>query len=179
MKVGTISTRYAKAILMYALERGEEEQLHTEMKNLSEQFKALPLLGEVLEDPTVSANEKINLLHTAAGKTPSNAYLQAVRLLIQNRREHYVRHIALVYDKLCRKRKNRTTVKLTTTEATNDELQQALINLVAGNNNMQVDFTAIIDENLVGGFILEVEDFRLDASVRNQLNQLRLELIKN
>jgi F-type H+-transporting ATPase subunit delta len=90
-----------------------------------------------------------------------------------------MQHIALVYDKLCRKEKNKTLIKLTTTKPTGIELQKALVNLIVEDKDQQVDFEAIIDENIVGGFILEVEDSRLDASVKNQLNRLRLELIKN
>jgi F-type H+-transporting ATPase subunit delta len=177
MNAGAISTRYAKAIFQYALERGEEESLHAEMKTLARQFTALPLLKKVLEDPSVSTARKIEVLHTAAGKTPGNAYRQAVRLVIRNGREHYMQHIALVYDKLCRKEKNKTLVKLTTTEPTGVELQKTLINLIAGGKDLQVDFETITDQNIIGGFILEVDDARLDASVKNQLNRLRMELI--
>ncbi|MDR2057129.1 MAG: F0F1 ATP synthase subunit delta [Dysgonamonadaceae bacterium] len=177
MNVGTISTRYAKAIFQYAAGRGEEERLHAEMKALSEQFTAFPLLGKVLEDPTVPSAEKINVLITAAGKTPSDACQQAVRLVIKNGRGHYMQHIALVYDKVYRKEKNRTIIKLTTTEQADIDMQKALIDLVVKEKDKQVDFAATIDENIVGGFILEIEDFRLDASVKNQLNRLRLELV--
>jgi F-type H+-transporting ATPase subunit delta len=179
MNAGMISTRYAKAIFQYALERGDEERLRTEMKTLSGQFAALPLLGKVLEDPTIPSGEKVNVLITAAGKTTSDTCQQAVRLVIENGRGHYMQHIALMYDKIYRKEKNRTVIELTTTEPANVETQNALINLVVKDRNKQVDFAAKIDENIIGGFILEVEDFRLDASVKNQLNRLRLELIEN
>jgi F-type H+-transporting ATPase subunit delta len=177
MDTGTISKRYAKAIFQYALGRGEEECLHTEMKMLSEQFTALPLLGKVLEDPTIPSAEKVNVLITAAGKTPSAAYQQAVHLVIKNGRGHYMQHIAWVYDKVFREEKNRTVIKLTTTEPADIKMQKALINLIVKDKDKQVDFAAKIDENIIGGFILEVEDCRLDASVKNQLNRLRLEMI--
>jgi F-type H+-transporting ATPase subunit delta len=178
MNAGTISTRYAKAIFQYALERGQEERLREELKALSSQFAALPLLEKVLENPTVSPLEKIRVLHSAAGKTPSEAYRQAIGLVIENKRERYLKRIALVYGKLCRKAKNKTLVQLTTTQPISRELQQALAGLIAKDQDKEVDFATVTDENLIGGFILEVEDARLDASVRNQLNRLRMELIK-
>jgi F-type H+-transporting ATPase subunit delta len=179
MNAGIISTRYAKAIFQYALGRGDEDRLQAEMKTLSEQFTALPLLRKVLEDPTVSSAEKTKVLITAAGNTPGDTYRQAVRLVIENGRGHYMQHIALMYDKIYRKEKNKTVIQLTTTEPATIETQNALINLVLQDKNKQVDFAAKIDENIIGGFILEVEDFRLDASMKNQLNRLRRELIKN
>lgn len=179
MNAGTVSTRYAKAILRYALERGEADRLHTEMQTLSGQFTALPLLGKVLEDPAVSSAEKIDVLHTAAGQTPGEVYRQAVRLVVGNGREQYMQHIALMYDVLYRKEKNRIAVRLATAEPAGAEQQEAIVGLVAGKQDRQVDFTAITDESLLGGFILEVEDYRLDASVKNQLNRLRQELTRN
>ncbi|MDR2620961.1 MAG: F0F1 ATP synthase subunit delta [Dysgonamonadaceae bacterium] len=179
MNAGIISTRYAKAIFQYARARGDEERLYTEMKTLSEQFTALPLLKKVLEDPTVSSAEKMKVLITAVGKTPSDAYQQAVRLVIKNERGHYMQQIAWVYDKVFRKEKNRTIIKLTTTQPAGEDTQKALIDLIIKDKDKQVDFAAKIDESIVGGFILEIEDLRLDASVKNQLNKLRRELIEN
>ncbi|MDR2389581.1 MAG: ATP synthase F1 subunit delta [Tannerellaceae bacterium] len=179
MNQGTISTRYAKAMFQYALARGEEEHLRREMQTLSEQFTALPLMEKVLEDPTVSPLEKIRILHTSVGQTPSEAFRQSVRLVIENKRERYLRRIAWVYDTLCRKEKNKLLVKLTTAQPTDPDLQEALVGLIVKDRDQAVDFTAITDENLIGGFILELEDARLDASVKNQLNRLRVELIRN
>jgi F-type H+-transporting ATPase subunit delta len=174
MNAGIISTRYAKAIFQYASGCGDEERLHEEMVMLSEQFVALPLLKKVLEDPTISFGEKIEILITAAGKTPSETYKQVARLVIKNGRGHYMQNIALMYDKVYRKEKNRTIVKLTTTGPAGVEMQKALTNLILKDKETTVDFAAKIDESIIGGFILEIEDSRLDASVKNQLNQLKL-----
>jgi F-type H+-transporting ATPase subunit delta len=179
MNAGIISTRYAKAIFQYAAGKGDEEQLQAEMKILSGQFTALPLLKKVLEDPTVSSEKKIDVLVTAAGTSPGDTYKQVARLVIKNGRGRYMQNIALMYDKVFRKEKNRTIINLTTTEPANPEIQKALINLIVKDKETKVDFAAKTDESIVGGFILEIEDFRLDASVKNQLNRLRMELVKN
>ena len=68
MNAGIISNRYAKAIYQYASERKEEERLREELKILSEQFLAVPILLKVLDDPTVSPDVKIDVLTVAAGK---------------------------------------------------------------------------------------------------------------
>jgi F-type H+-transporting ATPase subunit delta len=179
MNAGTLSTRYAKAILRYASERGEAGRLRTEMQTLCGQFNALPLLRSVLEDPSLPADEKIRVLHAAAGAPPSHAYRQAVRLVVQNGREQYMQRIALAYDALYRKENNLTAVRLATAEPAGAGMLQAIARLAAGNQGGQVDFAATEDESLLGGFILEIEGYRLDASVRNQLNLLRQELIRH
>jgi len=176
MDAGIISKRYAKAIFQYALERKEESRLREELKVLSEQFLAVPMLNMVLKDPTVSSAVKIEVLATAAGKKISDTYEQVIRLVVKNGRTRYMQSIALMYDKVYRKAKNMVILKLTTTEPASDEMKNKLVNLLKKNEE-QVDFVAITDKDIIGGFILETEDLRLDACIKNQLNQLRLELI--
>jgi len=176
MNSGIISNRYAKAIFQYALERKEENQLRDELQTLSEQFLAVPLLNKVLDDPTVSPDVKIDVLTTAAGKKISDTYLQVIRMIVKNGRERYMQSIALMYDEVYRKAKNRIIIKLITTEPASGEMKSKLVNLVK-KDEKQVDFVAKTDDDIIGGFILEIDDRRLDASIKNQLNQLRLELI--
>ena len=175
MDAGIISNRYAKAIFQFALERKEENRLREELKILSEQFLAVPMLSKALDDPTVSSAVKIDLLTTAAGKKVSNAYLKVISLIVKNGRTHYMQSIALMYDKVYRKAKNKVIMKLITTEPASGDEKKKLVKLVNRNED-QVDFITKTD-NIIGGFILEIDDLRLDASIKNQLNQLRLELI--
>jgi len=176
MNAGIISNRYAKAIFQFAFERKEDSRLREELKILSEQFVAVPMLSKVLDDPTVSTAVKIDILTTAAGKTISNTYLRVITMIIKNGRAHYMQSIALMYDKVFRKAKNRVIMKLITTEPANDDMKNKLVKL-GEKNEEQVDFVTKNDDGIIGGFILEIEDLRLDASIKNQLNQLRLELI--
>ena len=177
MDRGIISNRYAKAIFQYAMERKEENRLRGELEIMSEQFFAVPMLTKVLDDPTVSPAVKIDVLTNAAGKNVSDTCKQVIRLIVKNGRARYMQSIALMYDKVFRKAKNRVIMKLTTTEPASNNIENKLVDLVKYNKE-QVDFAAKTDEDIIGGFILEIEDLRLDASIRNQLNQLRLELIQ-
>jgi len=176
MDEGVISNRYAKAIFQYALERKEESRLREELNVLAEQFLAVPTLTRILDDPTVSSDVKIDVLTTAGGRKISETYEQVIRLIVKNGRTHHMQSIALMYDKVYRKAKNRVILKLITTEPASDEMKNKLVNLVKKNNE-NVDFVAKTDESIIGGFILEIDDLRLDACIRNQLNHLRLELI--
>ena len=176
MNTGIISNRYAKAIYQYALEQKEENRLREELRILSERFFSVPMLNKALDDPTVSSAVKIEVLTTASGQKISDTCEQVIQLIVKNGRAHYMQSIALMYDKVYRKAKNRVILKLITTEPVSGEMKQKLIDLVKKNDE-QVDFVAKTDKDIIGGFILEIEDIRVDACIKNQLNQLRLELI--
>ena len=178
MDAGIISTRYAKAIYKYAAGRGDETRLYEEMKALSRQFSVLPELNKVLENPILFSEEKIRLLTIAVGETASETSKNVFRVVVDNGRASYMQHIALVYDRVYRKEKNIVLVKLTTVNQATEEEKKSMVELISHGKKEQVDFATEIDADIVGGFILEVEDLRLDASVKNQLNRLKLELIK-
>jgi len=178
MDVGIISTRYTKAIYKYAAGRGDETRLYEEMKALSKQFSALPELNKVLENPVISSEDKINLLTTAVGNTASETCKNVFRVVVENGRASYMQHIALVYDQVYRKEKNIVLVKLVTVNQATEDEKKSMVELISNGKKEQVDFAAETDADIIGGFILEVEDLRLDASVKNQLNRLKLELIK-
>jgi len=178
MDAGIISTRYAKAIYKYAAGRGDETRLYEEMKALSKQFSALPELNKVLENPIISSEKKIKLLATAVGETASETCKNVFRVVVENGRASYMQHITLVYDQVYRKGKGIVLVKLTTVNHATEEEKKSMVELISNGKKEQVDFAAETDPDIIGGFILEVEDLRLDASVRNQLNMMRLELSK-
>jgi len=43
----------------------------------------------------------------------------------------------------------------------------------------QIELTELIDEKLIGGFVVRIGDIQIDASVNNQLKKLKLDLITN
>ncbi|MDR2231843.1 MAG: F0F1 ATP synthase subunit delta [Tannerella sp.] len=176
MDAGIISHRYAKAIFQFAAERKEEDRLRKELSFLSKQFISVPRLSKTLDDPTVSPDVKIKLLTTAAGQDISDTCDKAIRLIVKNKRTQYIQNIALMYDKVYREEKDLIIMKLVTTEPASDEVKGKLVDLVKKHSN-QVEFVTTVDKDMIGGFIVEIDDMRLDASVRNILKQLRLELI--
>jgi F-type H+-transporting ATPase subunit delta len=178
MDVGIVSTRYAKAIYKFATARGEETRLDEEMKMLSKQFVALPELNKVLENPVMPSEEKIKLLTVAVGEAASETCKNVFRVIVENRRASYMQHIALVYGRIYRKEKNIVLVKLTTAVPPTEEEKKSMVQLISNGKIKQVDFVTKTHADIIGGFILEVEDLRLDASVKNQLNTMKLELIK-
>ena len=69
------------------------------------------------------------------------------------------------------------SVRLHSASPISDEARKALERLVA-QNNQEVDFENRTDERMIGGFVLEIEDLRLDASVSSQLNDIKLGLLR-
>jgi len=177
MNAGAVATRYAKAIYEYALERGDESAVYEGFGLFAENFFRLPELGKALKDPTISAEQKLEVLLTACGNAENETLRQAIQLVLKNGRMDYMENIALVYEEQYRKSKGIVIAHLTSVEPANENAKKELINVISKITQNQVEFHNQTNPDIVGGFILEIENNRLDASVRDQLNRLKLELI--
>jgi F-type H+-transporting ATPase subunit delta len=176
MDAGTISTRYARAIYAYAAEKGKETALYEGMRYLTKNFAQFPTLRGIMSDPTLTAEQKIEVLDTAADVHLNETLQQVIRLVVKNKRSNRIENIALMYDQVYRKAKGIVTVGLTTVEPASEKMQEDLISVIAQVTDKKVEFQAKTDSGIIGGYILEIEDKRLDASVKEQLRIISYEL---
>ncbi|MDR1371390.1 MAG: F0F1 ATP synthase subunit delta [Dysgonamonadaceae bacterium] len=180
MDSSRISIRYAKAAYEFALENKEETRLYEEMKLLSSHFFAFKLMSRVMENPTVPTAEKEKILITAGGgDAASESYKKLLKLIVGNKRERYVLFIALMYQNWYRKQRGIVVTKLTTTHVISDEIKEKIVRMIAEEAKGDVDLQTVINPDIIGGFVLELDDKQLDASIRSQLVKMKQELVNN
>lgn len=181
MNTGTVSVRYAKALLQYAVELGQEEKVYAEMQILSLRLTHVHAIRERLSDPTVSDDAKCILLETAVtdGKEPaSQALSKFFRLVIGSGRGDMLVFMATSYMDLYRKRNGIVPVQLITAAPVGDERRERLKQLIETVEHGTLEWTHSVDPRLEGGFVLQIDGYRLDASVASRLQRIRKELIE-
>jgi len=105
--------------------------------------------------------------------------LSLIQLTIKNGREKYLPAIARVFLHDTRKYQGITESVLTSAVKVNDVIRKQISALIEKTFKTKVDLKENIDESIIGGFILKVEDNYIDASVRNKLAKIRKELTGN
>ena len=178
MNEGLISRRYAKALYEHAKKLGEEHALYLRLQTLSAEIGTIGRFRETLNSPMIPAKYKRKLLETATGNTPERSYIDFVRIIATNNREKYIQDISLSYQDLYRRKKNISVVNITSVTAISDESLARIKRMVTHKTHGEVEFVIHTDQSLGGGFIFQINDMRLDASVRGQLKniQRRLEM---
>lgn len=179
MDQGLIPRRYAKALYEFATEKGATERIYSLMKNLSAAFTSLPGLQKALANPFVGNDDKIQLLVTASGASADDTVAaDFFKLLVRNRRVDFAHGIALAYLKIYREERNIHLVHIESAATlTSEELQrlEALVKRHIGGDDMELSTS--VDPSLIGGFTIAVDNQLLDASLSNELMQLRQNLI--
>ncbi|MDE5688543.1 MAG: F0F1 ATP synthase subunit delta [Paramuribaculum sp.] len=179
MNEGLIPRRYAKALYEYAASLGKEERIYDMMKNLSGAFETMPQIRKALANPFVDAGDKKKVLATAAGAVEDDTvFANLLSLLDSNRRFDMAQGIALAYEDMYRSAKGIKIVKVQTASPLDPALEQRLKKIIAEHlHGDTMEYTASVNPDLIGGFTVQTGNERLDASVANELKQLRLNLI--
>ena len=156
MNAGLIASRYANALLLFASETQEEERVYDDARSLKR-----------------AVSEKENV--AACIESLSAPMQRFLTLVIRNKRVEYLPAILHNYRVLYRKEKGITRARLTTAV---DEpgLADRLAELMKRQGLTRVDFKTEVNPELIGGFIVQIEDKRLDASLASQLKYIRKEL---
>ncbi len=176
MDSGMISVRYAKALLACAKELGEERTLFDTMSVLSDSFEQCPELTIVLKNPTLSAAQKKQLAVAAAGGTSNALFGHLLDLLLKNGREEQLRRVALGYCDLYQADSKICVGRVTTAKPIDEATSARIRNFLAKRSGRTVELKTRVNPNLLGGFLLDVDDERLDASVVGQLRRIKKKL---
>ena len=146
------------------------------MSSLSESYIKVPELRFTIDNPMLSKDKKEQLLTIAAGGKPCELTTTFLKLVLQEDREGITQFIAHSFISLYRKQKNLIQAKLLTATALTPETENKLRQLVVGMTNGTVEFTTEVNPDIIGGFILEYDTYRMDTSVKSRLNNILSEL---
>ena len=178
MDIGVISTRYARALLKSATDGKLEEQVYQEMMTLAKSYTEVPALRQTIDNPMLEKSKKQTLLETAAGGSPSKLTQSFIALVLKEDRENMVQFMAYSYVTLYRKQKNVIRGKLTTAARVSAETELKMRQMVESKTQGTVEFETEVSPDIIGGFILEYDTFRMDASVKTKLNTILNQLSK-
>ena len=178
MDLGVISVRYARALLKSATEQKIEEQVYKDMASLAECYMEVPELRSSIDNPMLSGEKKMHLLTTALGNNPQELSKRFVHLVMKEDRESALQFMANSYITLYRQQKNITRGKLTTASAVSTATEQKMKQMVEAKTQGTVEFTTEVDPTIIGGFILEYDTYRMDASVKTKLSNILTQLKK-
>ncbi len=176
MDIGVISVRYARALLKCSEESKVEDQVYQEMQTLAESYIAVPELRRTIDNPMVASEKKAELLKAATGGNVSELTVRLINLVIKEGREPMMQFIANSYITLYRQQKNITRGKLITAVNVSESMEQKMRQMVEKRTNGTVEFTTEVDPEILGGFILEYDTYRMDTSVKSQLNNILKQL---
>lgn len=181
MNEGLIPRRYAKALLKTAQERKLSDKVYALMQTLAAGFDSNPQLIALVNNPFVDFADKAAVLRTASGADKSDVLFDDfLKLLAQNHRIGMIGEMAHAYVSEYRDENHICSVRLTSAAPLPADVTARIKKLIEDHlpQGSTMEFTSDIDPDLLGGFVVSIDNRRLDASVKNSLRDLRLQLLK-
>lgn len=179
MDIGVMSVRYARALLKCAMETKIEDKVYQDMQALSASYIQVPQLRFTIDNPMLAKDKKETLLQTAAGGDKIQELTKRfIQLVLREDRENTLQFMAASYITLYRQQKNITRGKLITATAVSPETEQKMKQMVESRTQGTVEFQTEVNPEIIGGFILEYDTYRMDASVQTKLRNILTQLKK-
>ncbi|NOY37815.1 MAG: ATP synthase F1 subunit delta [Chlorobi bacterium] len=178
MNQSKISVRYAKALFLAARDMQVLDAVYQDMSLVRQLFSDLPELSTILENPVITPKQKRALFEQTFKKYVQPLSYRFFQLLLKNNREIFLPDITRVFADYYKKEKGITHAALHSAVKIRRDLKEKLTRLLKHQLKSDIQFSEIVDPELIGGFILTVEDEQYDASIRHQLQNIRQELSK-
>jgi len=179
MDIGVISVRYARALLKSATEAKIDAQVYHDMQFLAKSYIDVPALRQTIDNPMLDKEKKQMLLYTAIGGEQAAELSKAfVALVLKEGRENMIQFMANSYVTLYRQQKNIILGRLTTATRVSAAMEQKMRTVVEAKTKGTVEFETQVDPDIIGGFVLEYDTYRMDASVKYRLNSILTQLKK-
>jgi len=176
MNDSKISVRYSRALFQSALEKKILDKVNQDMIFISEICKS-PETKEFLHSPIITPSKKTYIFHKMLDGNVEKITLSLIDLVVKNGRESNLPAIARVFIHETMKYKGITESVLTTAVKVDSKVRKQITDLISEVFSTKVELEEKIDPEIIGGFILRVDDNYIDASIKNKLRKIRKELL--
>jgi F-type H+-transporting ATPase subunit delta len=175
-----LATRYAKSLIGLAIEKGQLENVFADMNWLQAICKTNGDFVAVLRSPIIKSDKKHKILDSVTGDSVNGITKAFIRLLVNKGRESNLPEIASAFVTQYKEYKKIYDVKLTTAAPASEELKNAILNHLRSTTEMQnIELETVVDEKLIGGFVLRVGDQLVDASIAYDLKNISRQFDNN
>lgn len=177
MNYSKIAVRYAKAVFLLAEEKKQLKEVASDMESILKIEKEVPALLDLYSNPILSTSEKKKIILEIFSKSYNEITLRFLELIIENRREEHISGVARNFLKRYRDSLGIKNAILTTAVSIEDAKRKEIIEIVKKTYQAEIQLESKEDTNLIGGFVLQVEDTQFDASISTQLKNIKQELL--
>jgi len=179
MKGKILASRYAKAVFELALENKILNDINNDMKLIDSVTGASKELILLLRNPVLKPKKKKTVLEAIFKNKIQAVTMKFLFILTDNGRESYIRDVAEEFQVLYNEHNNIITASLTTAVKVDRDVMNKIVNLIENQTKATVKLKETVDENIIGGFVFDYDDFEYDASIRHQIKKLKKEFDSN
>jgi F-type H+-transporting ATPase subunit delta len=175
-----LAIRYAKSLIDLAKEKDQVSEVYEDMKFLQTTIKNNPDFGALLNSPIIDEHKKNSIIESVTTGRVNALTASFIKLLSNKNRESNLNEIICAYIDQYNELKGIHKARLITASPLSDELRDTFISKIKTSNNISnLELETIVDEKLIGGFVLEMDGKLLDVSILRDLKDVKKQFQNN
>ena len=180
MAISRVASRYVKSLLELAVEQKSLDAVHKDLQMLSGSIEKSNDLRIMLRSPVIPHEKKRTILEKLLKGKVNNLTLSIVDILTRKNREPLLPEIAREFHHAYNEYKGIGRASVATPvplDASTRKRVEEMAKKISGRDSVELDEK--VDKELIGGFVLNVGDRQIDASIRSRLKGLRVKFSEN
>jgi F-type H+-transporting ATPase subunit delta len=170
--VEEIAEVYARALFEVATEHDKLDEVHEQLGQFADALNDNRQLSVFFFSPYFSTEEKKQgLEHTLDGAEP--VFMNFLEALVERHRMPAIFRIRSRYEEMWDEVKKLLPVEVTSAVKLDESVVKSIGERIGEQTGNEIELTTVVDPDVLGGIVLRVGNFILDASIRNSLEQLR------
>jgi F-type H+-transporting ATPase subunit delta len=171
-----LAISYAEAV--FELAGDQVDQIGRELDDLRGIVEAEPMLKDLLGDPAIGKERRGELIERVFGQRISPLLVKFMHVANNNGRLGLLASIASAYHALLDARQGIVEADVTVVSRLDEKSMDDIRRRIGSALKREVVLHQYVDEQIIGGMILRVQDKMIDGSVRTQLQTLRQKLLE-
>ena len=172
-----IAEVYARALFEVAKERDILDEIHDELGAFTKALDDNRELAVFFFSPYFSSEEKKNGLQRAVtGADP--VFMNFLETLLERHRMPVIFRMRARFEQLWDEENKLLPVEITSSVELDKEIVAQIGDRIGEQTGQKVELSSKVDPDILGGLVVRVGNFVLDASIRNRLNQLRKQVAR-
>lgn len=174
-----LAKRYAQAFYDFAEENQKVDTIYNDICLLYSTYKENNELQVVMESPIINFDKKNKIFQALFQDHLEEITYRFLRLIVQKRREPQLEAIMEHYIHIYYEKHNIREAYLTTAQPLSDEMRQEIKTLLENETQCQIVLHEKVNPTLIGGILIRIDDFLLDATILSRINKLKNEFKQN
>jgi ATP synthase F1 delta subunit len=172
-----IAEVYARSLFEVAQEHDALDRIHDELGEFVDAMNESGDLRVFFFSPYFSSQEKKEGIDKVIDDADEN-FVRFLELLAERHRMPVIFRIRRRFDELWREENKLLPVTVTSAVDLDSELVDGLGKKIEEQTGRHIELSSRVNPDVLGGIVLQVGNMVLDASVRNQLEQLRKTVVR-
>ena len=169
---------YAEALFLVAQAEESLDRVEEELTRLKNGLESNAEVKEFLSNLQISPEGKKSALFQIFGEKISTITLNWINLVIDQGRQRRLPNIIEAFFTLAQESREKITAEVITSVPLSEDLVQRLEKELSRASKKQVFLKPMVDESILGGVIVKIENKIIDGSVKHRLEEMKQEMVK-